>query len=68
MCPASRSCSCPQITSDGDGIHASILPPPRFIAAAMNLSMVLAAQRDREFIAHLSSKCPWLGKAEVMGI
>ena len=34
----------------------------------MNLSMVLAAQRDREFIAHLSSKCPWLGKAEVMGI
>ena len=34
----------------------------------MKLSMVLAAQRDREFIAHLSSKCPWLGKAEVMSI
>ena len=34
----------------------------------MNLSMVLAAQRNREFIAYLSSKCPRLGKAEVMGI
>ena len=30
--------------------------------------MVLTAQRNREFIAHLPSKCPWLGKAEVMSI
>jgi hypothetical protein len=34
----------------------------------MDLSMVLAAQRDCEFIAHLSSKCTRLGKAEVMSI
>jgi hypothetical protein len=34
----------------------------------MDLPMVLSAQWDREFIAYLSSKCPWLGKAEVMGI
>ena len=34
----------------------------------MKLSMVLAAQRHREFIAHLSSECPRLGKAEMMGV
>jgi hypothetical protein len=34
----------------------------------MDLPMVLSAQRDGEFVAHLSSKCPWLGKADVMGI
>ena len=34
----------------------------------MKLSMVLAAQGGREFIAHLSSECPRLGKPEVMGI
>jgi hypothetical protein len=59
---------CPQITSYADGVDARILPPPCFIAAAMNLSMVLAAQRDREFVAHLSPEGPRLGKPEMMGI
>jgi hypothetical protein len=34
----------------------------------MKLSMVIAAQRYGEFIAHLSSERPRLGKAEMMGV
>ena len=63
-----RACLSPQIASDRDGIDARILPPPRLIAPAMKLSMMLAAQRHGEFIAHLSSECPWLGKAQMMGV
>jgi len=58
----------PQIASDGDGIDASVLPPPRFVTTVMKISMVLAAQRHREFIAYLSSECPRLGKAQMMGV
>ena len=34
----------------------------------MKRSMVLAAQRDGEFVAHLTSEGSWLGKPEMMGI
>ena len=58
----------PQIASDRHGVDAGLLPPPRFVAAAVKLSVVLPAQRDGEFIAHLPSECPRLGKPEMMGI
>ena len=49
-------------------IIAHITPPGRFIAAAVYVAMVPAAQWDGELVADLSTECSALRKAEMMGI
>ena len=49
-------------------IGAGISPPGSFIAAAVDLAMVPAAQRNNEFIADLPAERPALRKAKMMGI
>ena len=49
-------------------IDACLLPPRGFIATAMDLAMVTAAERNREFIADLAAKRRWLQKSQVMRV
>ncbi len=58
----------PQPASRGGWIDTSLVPPHRFIATAMNLTMVSATERDRELVADLAAERRCLGKAQVMGI
>ena len=58
----------PKPAGRGYGIDRSAAPPPCFITAAVDLSMVTAAQRDGEFVTDLFAERPALGEAEVMGI
>ena len=53
----------------GDGrINPSAPPPCGFVAAAVDLAMMPAAQRDGELIADLAAERPALGKSQVMGV
>ena len=53
----------------GDGrIDAGLLPPSGFVTAAMDLTVVAAAQRHDEFVVHLSSKRAMLREPQVMGM
>jgi hypothetical protein len=58
----------PEGTGEDHRINARLLPPGRFIAAAMNLAMVAAAQGDGELIADLAPHRPALCEAQVMGV
>ena len=58
----------PQAASRGGWIDTSLVPPHRFIATAMNLTMVSATERDRELVADLAAERRCLGKAQMMGI
>src|SRR5580704_6761178 len=58
----------PQRAGGNGRIDTGLLPPRGFIATAMDLTVVAAAQRHGELIADLAAKCPALGKAQVMSI
>jgi hypothetical protein len=58
----------PEGASYGHRIKANLLPPCRFIAAAMNLAMMTAAERHGELIADLTAKRLLLSKAQMMRI
>ena len=58
----------PQDARGGGRVNPGLDPPRGLIAAAMDLAMVSAAERDSEFIAHLAAQCRWLGKAQMVGI
>jgi hypothetical protein len=58
----------PQRAGGGGRIDASFLPPCRFVATAVDLAMMAAAERHGELIADLATKRPLLGKAQMMGI
>jgi hypothetical protein len=58
----------PQCACGYRGIDADVSPPVRFIATPMHLTMMTAAERHSEFIAHLTAKCPMLSKPKMMGI
>ena len=58
----------PQAASRGGWIDTSLVPPHRFVAAAMNLPMVSATERDRELVADLAAERMVLRKAQVMGV
>jgi hypothetical protein len=46
----------PEHTDSGKRIYSGVPPPQSFIAAAMNLTVVGAAERHRELIAHLTTE------------
>jgi hypothetical protein len=49
-------------------INTGIFPPCGFIARAMSLPMVAAAQRHGELIADLAAQCAVLRKAQMVGV
>src|SRR4029077_4035686 len=49
-------------------VHASIPPPSGFVATAVHLVMVPAAEWNGEFIADLAAECSTLRKAKVVGV
>ena len=49
-------------------IGTGLLPPCRFVTAAMDFAMVSAAEWHGEFVAHLAAKRPILGKAQMVRI
>src|SRR5580658_6051783 len=58
----------PQHPGCNGWIDAGVSPPSGFLATAVDLAMVSAAQRDGELIADLAPQRPALGKSQVMGI
>ena len=58
----------PESTGRRSRINAGLLPPCRLIAMTMDLAMMTAAERYREFVARLAAKRPMLHKAQVMRI
>ena len=58
----------PQCACSYRGIDADVSPPPRFIATAMRLTMMAAAEWHGELIADLAAKCLSLGEPQMMGI
>ena len=49
-------------------IDPGFAPPCGFIATAMDLTMMAAAQRHGEFVADFSPECAVLGEPQMMGI
>ena len=58
----------PERTRSQRRIYRDPLPPCRFIAVAVSLAMVAAAERDGELVAHLSCHRTHLRKAQVMRV
>ncbi len=58
----------PKFVSDAHWLDAELPPPSHFIAGPMQVAMMRAAQRHREFIADLEAKASGLGKAQVMSV
>jgi hypothetical protein len=58
----------PERTSRHGRIDPGAAPPGGFIAAAVDLAVVAAAQRDSELVADLAAECSALGKAQVVWI
>ncbi len=58
----------PQGPGSGQWIDSGLAPPFGFIAVAVELTMMPAAQWDGELIADLAAKCTALREAQVVGI
>jgi hypothetical protein len=58
----------PERTSRHVGSIPAFAPPGGFIAAAVDLAVVAAAQRDSELVADLAAECSALCKAQVVWI
>src|ERR1700683_479341 len=62
------TCLEPQRARRGGRINPSLPPPCGFVAAAVNLTMVTAAQGDGELIANLAPQCRVLREPKVMAV
>src|SRR5207237_10045863 len=58
----------PQLASGVGRVEADGLPPQRFVARAVEVAVVRAAERDRELIADLAAKGALLGEAQMMRV
>src|SRR5262249_30351827 len=58
----------PQLTRGLERIDADVLPPQVLTARAVKRAVVAAAERDREFIAHLAAKRLLLGETDVVRV
>jgi hypothetical protein len=58
----------PEVLGNLERINSAVLPPDRFVAHTMQFPVMTAAERDREFIAHLETDRSRLGKSEMVGI
>ena len=58
----------PKVPSNLERIDLPVLPPRHFVARAMQFAVMTAAERDREFIAHLETNRSRLGKSEMVRV
>jgi hypothetical protein len=58
----------PEALGNLERIDSPVLPPGRFVARTMQFPVMTAAERDREFIAHLETDRSRLGKSEMVRI
>ena len=58
----------PQCRGDAIRVDAEPAPPCGFIASAVDLAMVSAAERHRELVAHFATERPRLRRPKMMGI
>ena len=58
----------PQVVRNWLGIDACCVPPSHFVAAAMNLAVVAAAEGDGELIADFSAERAGLCESQVVSI
>jgi hypothetical protein len=58
----------PQLSGDGDRIKLHRFPPCRFVATAMENTMVCAAKGNCELVADPAAQRTWLGKSQMVGI
>src|SRR6516162_4474494 len=61
-------CLQPKHASSGGCINAGLVPPDGFIPAAMHLTVMTPAQRNRKLVADLPAKRRRLGKAQIVSI
>jgi hypothetical protein len=61
-------CLQPKHASSGGRINAGLVPPDGFIPAAMHLTVMSPAQRNRKLVADLSAKRRRLRKAQMVSI
>ena len=58
----------PEPLGDGEGDDPHVVPPGAFIAVAVQLAVMISAERHGELIADLDTECFRLGEANVMGL
>jgi hypothetical protein len=58
----------PKLPRDFNGIDAGCLPPGLLLAGAMDRTVMRAAERDGEFVAHFAAERPWLQVTKMMRI
>ena len=58
----------PKFVGNAYRLDAELRPPSHFIAGPMQVAMMRAAERHREFIADLEAKASRLREAQVMGV
>jgi hypothetical protein len=58
----------PQVVRNWTGIDACCVPPSHFVAAAVNLAVVSAAERDGELIADFTAERTALRESQVVSI
>lgn len=58
----------PQRACGGDWIDPKLAPPSGFVAAAVDFTMVSAAERNGKLVADLTAKRAVLGEPQVMRI
>ena len=61
-------CLQPQGAGRSSWVNSSLLPPSRFVAAAMQLAMMGATEGDDKFVAGLAAERTQLGEAQMVGI
>jgi hypothetical protein len=61
-------CLLPKSLCNRQRLDLEPLPPGQFIARLMQLSVMTAAERHREFIADFHADPPWLSKTQMMRI
>src|SRR5262249_8399501 len=56
----------PELSGNFDRVDPSRFPPQRFVAGAVELAVMEAAERNGEFVAYLASEGELLGEAHVV--
>jgi hypothetical protein len=70
VCPrfAVNGAALPKTLCDLDRRNLKVRPPRHFVTAAMQIVMMLTAQRHSEFVAYFPSQRLGLRKFEVVGV
>src|SRR5262249_16454367 len=58
----------PQLAGDLERVETGVFPPQVFFTRAVEFAVMAAAERHREFVAHLAAECAALGEAHVVRV